>query len=228
MRVVAIASQRGGAGKSTFAANLATLADRADAPSLLIDTDANGSLAAWHGARTGRTPLFTPCPAADIAEALDTARRNAGVEWVFIDSASETNDDVAAIIRLATLVVIPTRPGMFDLSEVPSTIALARRINRPFFVALNAVPSKRGATESPIVAAARRAIRDMGAPVWRGAVAERQAHVHALAAGQAVTEFEKSGPAAEEMRQLWRDVSDAANAMAQYQSSAEPSPDRGN
>ena len=57
----------------------------------------------------------------------------------------------------------------------------------------------------------------MGAPVWRGAVAQRAVYAHALAAGQAVTEFEPTGPAADEMRLLWRDVSEAARAMAQYQ-----------
>ncbi len=35
--------------------------------------------------------------------------------------------------------------------------------------------------------------------------------------GQAVTEFETAGPATEEMQLLWRDVSEAARAMAHYQ-----------
>jgi hypothetical protein len=53
--------------------------------------------------------------------------------------------------------------------------------------------------------------------VWRGVVAQRAVYQHALAAGQAVTEFDANGPAAQEMRQLWRDVSEAARAMAHYQ-----------
>ena len=40
MNIIAIASQKGGAGKSTFAVNLAVLADRRGTPALLIDTDA--------------------------------------------------------------------------------------------------------------------------------------------------------------------------------------------
>jgi chromosome partitioning protein len=216
MHIVAIASQKGGAGKSTFAVNLATLADREDAPALLVDTDTQGSLSVWHRARGTRTPLLVTCRADGLAEVLETAHRHKNIEWVFVDGPAQANEDVATMMLMATLVLIPTRLAVFDLAAVPATIAIARRLHRPFFVALNAVPPKRGITESPIVAAARRAIRDMGAPVWRGAVAQRAVYAHALASGQAVTEFETSGPAADEMRSLWRDVSEAARAMAQH------------
>jgi len=220
MYVIAIASQKGGAGKSTFAVNLATLADRENAPSLLVDTDAQGSLAVWHKGRGARTPLLVGCGPGDLAEVLETARRHKGVEWVFIDGPAQANDDVAAMMAAATLVLIPTRIAVFDLASLPATIAVARRSRTPFFVALNAVPPKRGVVESPVVSAARKAVKDMGAPVWRGAVAQRAAYAHALASGQGVTEFETAGPAADEMRLLWRDVGEAARAMAQYQAAS--------
>jgi chromosome partitioning protein len=220
MYVVAIASQKGGAGKSTFAVNLATLADQENAPSLLVDTDEQGSLSVWHKARGTRTPLLVGCNASDLAEVLETARRHKKIEWAFIDGPAQANQDVAAMMRLATLVLIPTRIGMFDLASLPTTIAVARNSGRPFFVTLNAVPPKRGITESPIVLAARKAVKDMGAPVWRGAVAQRAVYAHALASGQSVTEFEAAGPANDEMRLLWNDVADAARAMAHYQAAS--------
>ncbi len=219
MYIIAIASQKGGAGKSTFAVNLAALADRENAPALLIDADAQGSLAVWHKARRTRTPLLVGCGASELDGVLETARRHKTIEWVFIDGPAQANDEVTAMMKAATLVLIPTRAAVFDLASLPATIAAARRIRRPFFVALNAVPPKRGILESPIVSAARKAVKDMGAPVWRGAIAQRAVYAHALASGQAVTEFETAGPAADEMRLLWRDVSEAARAMAHYQRS---------
>jgi chromosome partitioning protein len=217
MYVVAIASQKGGAGKSTFAVNLATQADREGAPALLIDTDSQGSLSVWHKRRQKRTPLVVPCRPHDIPEVLDMAREHGAIEWVFIDAPPQNNEGIAALMKASTLVLIPTRPAVFDLAALPATIAMARKVRRPFFVALNAVPPKRGAFHSPQVAAARKSIVEMGAPVWRGTVVQRSAYVQALASGEAVTESEPSGPAAEEMRLLWQDVNQAAAAMLHYQ-----------
>jgi chromosome partitioning protein len=217
MYVVMIASQKGGAGKSTFAVNLAVQADQDGAPALLIDTDAQGSLTVWHKLRQKRTPLLVPCRGRDIPEVLEMARQHGAIEWAFIDAPPQSNDEIAGMMKWATLVLIPTRSALFDLAAVPATIAMARKVQRPFFVALNAVPPKRGIFHSPLVADARKSIGEMGAPVWRGTVAQRAAYVHALASGEAVTEFEPNGPAAEEMRLLWRDVSQAAEAMSHYQ-----------
>jgi chromosome partitioning protein len=183
----------------------------------LIDTDAQGSLTVWHNLRALPTPLLVSCRADELDDVLNTARQSGNVEWAFIDGPPQADETIAAMMRPATLVLIPTRPSVFDIASVPTTIAMARKVKRPFFVALNAVPPKHGLLESPVVTAARKSIRDMGAPVWRGAVAQRAVYAHALASGQAVTEFEKAGPATLEMRQLWHDVSEAARAMAHYQ-----------
>jgi chromosome partitioning protein len=52
MKVIVLASQKGGVGKSTLTGNLAVAADLAgDGPAVLIDTDPQGSLSAWWNAR---------------------------------------------------------------------------------------------------------------------------------------------------------------------------------
>jgi chromosome partitioning protein len=70
------------------------------------------------------------------------------------------------------------------------------------------------------VTLARKTIKGMGAPLWRGAVVQRSAYVQSLASGQAVSEFEPDGAAAQEMRQLWRDVREAAYVMARRRQQA--------
>ena len=59
MQVLVIASQKGGAGKTTLAGHLAVQADLVGAgPVALIDTDRQGSLSAWWNVRKAQTPQF--------------------------------------------------------------------------------------------------------------------------------------------------------------------------
>jgi chromosome partitioning protein len=214
MRVVAIASQKGGAGKSTFAVNLAVLANRQAEPALLIDMDEQGSLSVWQGLRKAGTPLVVPSRPEELGEVLEAARRDGRIEWAFLDAPPLSNESVAEMMMAASLVVIPARPAVFDLAAIASTVAMAHELQRPFFVALNAAPPRRGLTEAPDVISARRAIREMNAPVWRGAVAQRSALAQALACGLAAVEFEPNGAAAREMNNLWSDVQRVSEAMA--------------
>lgn len=220
MNVIAIASQKGGAGKSTFAVNLAVLADKTSGPALLVDTDAQGSLSVWRALRPADTPVLIACRSCELAAVIEVARSSGVVEWVFVDAPPHDNADIAVMMQAATLVVVPTRPSLFDVAAVASTVDMARRLRAPFFVALNAVPAKRGASEQPTVAAARKWIRAMNAPLWRGAIGQRAAYAHALASGQGVSELEPSGPATAEMRALWGAVQEAAHAVSARQRSA--------
>ena len=216
MHVIAVASQKGGAGKSTFAVNLAVLADSESAPSLLIDMDEQGSLSVWQSLRKSPTPVVVPSRPDELAEVLDTARRDGRIKWAFLDAPPLSNESVALMMRAASLVLIPARPSVFDLSAITATVAMAHELQRPFFVALNAVPPRRGLTEMPDVINARRAIRNMNAPLWKGAISQRTALAQALASGQSASEFNPGGIAAQEFRALWADVSRVTEAMGKH------------
>ena len=213
MHVVAIASQKGGAGKSTFAVNLAVLADRAGAPALLIDMDEQGSLSVWQALRNKPSPLVVPCRPEELEEVLDAARRDGRIEWAFLDAPPLSNESVAAMMRSASLVLIPARPSVFDIAAIAATVTMANELRRPFFVALNAVPPRRGAAEGADVARARKAISELKAPLWKGAVTHRAAFAQALASGQSAAEFDPDGAAAREMQELWSAVTLVAQTV---------------
>src|SRR5512132_1364764 len=68
MNVIVLASQKGGAGKTTLAAHLAVAAEAAgDGPAVLIDTDPQGPLSAWWNCRVSETPVLAPPTMAELA-----------------------------------------------------------------------------------------------------------------------------------------------------------------
>src|SRR2546426_734192 len=153
MNVIVFASRKGGSGKSTLTAHLAAHVDRASRPCLLIDADPQGSLTLWHGLRgTGEPALKSGLRG--VSGIVKAARHD--YEWTFIDTPPLASAGVNDAIRCATLVVIPTRPTLFDLSAVRETIDLCRAAHKPYAVVINAAPSKREDVEAPIVTQARQ------------------------------------------------------------------------
>src|SRR6266516_908287 len=106
-----------------------------------------------------------------------------GVEWAFIDTAPTLWVVVQEAIRAATLVVIPARPGFFDLAAVAETVKIARERNKPYAVVINAAPVKRDEKEAPAVAASRLKLEALGIPVWSGQISQRAGYMASLAAG---------------------------------------------
>src|SRR6266568_5126129 len=78
-----------------------------------------------------------------------------GHGWVFIDTAPTMWVVVQEAIRAATLVVIPARPGFFDLNAVRETVKTAREQTKPYCVVLNAAPPRRDEKEAPVLAQSR-------------------------------------------------------------------------
>ena len=164
-----------GAGKSTLTAHLAGYAHSLGHRCLVIDADPQGSLSLWHSLRpNGEPPLCRARRAASTAPW--PTPRSQGYEWVFIDTAPTMWLVVQEAIRAATLVIIPARPGFFDLNAVLETVKATRALNKPYAVALNAAPSKRDDREAPVMAQARYFLGQHGIPVWWGQISQRSGY----------------------------------------------------
>src|SRR5262249_6433116 len=181
MNVLAFASRKGGAGKSTLAAHLAAHVQSPMRPCLLIDEDPQGSLSLWNGLHP-ELALSLKRVKRDIGHTVKKAGR-AGFEWIFIDTPSNSSVSVIDAIEAATLVVIPCRPGLFDIDAVQETIAFAQRVRTPYAVVFNGAPPKRQDIESAAVTQARRWLAQMDVPVWGGQITHRASLSLALGEG---------------------------------------------
>jgi chromosome partitioning protein len=201
MNVLAFASRKGGAGKSTLAAHLAVHAHAPNRPCLLIDDDPQGSLTLWNEL-SPESALPLKSVDRDLNHIIKKAKR-AGVEWVFIDTPPNNSASVIDAIEAATLVVIPCRPGLFDIDAVQETIALARHARTPYAVVFNAAPPKRQNIESPAVTVARKYFAQLEAPVWGGQITHRASFALALNNCEATGAYETDSGSAAEIAGLW-------------------------
>ena len=147
MNVIVFASRKGGSGKSTLAAHLAAHVHKATKPCLMIDADPQGSLTLWHKLRgTNEPPIKT---AVNSVSGIIAAAKRDGIEWVFIDTPPNLSAVVDDAIKNATMVIIPARPGVFDVNAVQETIQTCRAARKPYAVVINGAPARTGRRRKP-------------------------------------------------------------------------------
>src|SRR3954451_21745039 len=101
MYTVVLASQKGGAGKTTLAAHLAGAAEEAGVgPAVLIDTDSQGSLSAWGNARQADTPALAPCAIAELRSTF-ASLAEASYRLAIIDTPPAITEAIRAVVELA-------------------------------------------------------------------------------------------------------------------------------
>jgi chromosome partitioning protein len=197
MHIIAVASQKGGSGKTTLAGHLAVAADRAEAgPVALVDTDPQGSLSEWWNARKSETPLFARTGTARLAADIERMR-GLGIKLLIIDTPPAIEATIVEVMRLVDLVVIPARPSPHDLRAAGATVELAQRLGKPLVFVLN------GATpRARITAEAAMALSQHGtlAPV---VIHHRTAFAASMIDGRTVMEVQGDERSSSEIMQLW-------------------------
>lgn len=197
MKTLGVLSQKGGVGKTTLAVHLAVLAD-----AVLVDTDPQRSAYGWKRVREAERPIVTYQPVEALAETLGKIK-SAGAKRVIVDTAGKATGELTEVARLSDLVVIPTRTGAFDLNALGPTVSLVKATGRRAVFVLNHTPAPRPEGEMSVVREARDALEVFKLPIAPVALTQRAVLQHSLNSGHAVTEFEPTGKAAAELRELW-------------------------
>lgn len=202
MRVLAMASQKGGSGKTTLSGHIAVQAQLAGAgPVVLIDIDPQGSLADWWNERNTEFPAFAQTTVARLAGDLELLRQQ-GFKLAVIDTPPAITMAIQSVISVAELIVIPTRPSPHDLRAVGATVDLCDRAGKPLIFVVNGATPKAKITYEAAVALSQHGTV---APVT---VHHRTDFAASMIDGRTVMETDPNGRSAEEIAELWRYISD--------------------
>lgn len=200
MQTIVIAGQKGGSGKTTLAVHLAIEAKRQGRKVALIDADPQGSATAWAQARKSDDLPVAKLNPAQVQDALRMAAAD-GFDLAIIDTPPHASSRVSHLMESADLIMLPVQPSALDLAALPAALELVRASGSKAALVLSSAPVGVGET-----AETRKALEQTGWPVLETVIHLRMAFRRALAHGQAVAEFEPSGKAAFEIRQIWREI----------------------
>ena len=202
MRVLAMASQKGGSGKTTLSGHLAVQAQRSGAgPVVMIDIDPQGSLADWWNERQDEFPAFAQTTVSRLAADLESLKQQ-GFKLAMIDTPPAITMAIQSVINVAELVVVPTRPSPHDLRAVGATVDLCDRAGKPLIFVVNAATQHARITSEAAVALSQHGTV---APVT---VHHRVDFAASMIDGRTVMEVDPNGKSAAEIAALWNYVSD--------------------
>ena len=140
-KVVTVAQQKGGSGKTTLAANLAVEFRRRGLRVALLDTDPQGSLGRWFMARRDRLGdpgmEFSTASAWGVSYECEKLKKQADV--VIVDTPPKVDADLRPALREADLVLVPVAASMVDLWATDGVFDLIGREGRRAVIVLNRV-----------------------------------------------------------------------------------------
>ncbi len=200
MKVIAVASQKGGTGKTTLCGHLAVQAERAGAgPVALIDTDPQGSLSDWWNSRGAESPAFVQTTLATLPHDL-VALRDAGVALVFIDTPPAMTFAIVDVVANADLVLIPVRPSPHDLAAAGATVDLVEKLGKPLVFVLNGASPRARITSEAAIALSQHGT------VATGFVHHRTDFASSMIDGRTVMELPRAPRSSAEIEALWEYV----------------------
>lgn len=198
MKVISFVTQKGGSGKSTLCVSLAVAAQEAGRSVCILEMDRQATITEWYQTREeGKGPEVAQVEA-DRLDGVIAKLKTADYDYVFIDTPGVDNPGTAGAIRAADLCIVPCRPTPADLRAFKPTLAAIQRLGKEFAFVLNQTPPR-----SYRVRDTAEGLAVMGV-LADTTIVMRNDHQDAIGLGLGVTELNPTGPAADEIRRLWK------------------------
>ncbi|MFN3233440.1 MAG: ParA family partition ATPase [Alphaproteobacteria bacterium] len=207
-KIIAVAQQKGGAGKTSVAAHLATALGQSGKTVGLIDVDPQQSLSAWHDHRVERYGDEYALDFATVegwkapAQITQMKRKN---DFIVIDTPPHAETAARQAVREADLVLIPLQLSPMDVWAMRATLDLVDRARTGFLLVLNRVPPRSNLADD-----LRAELKKEKLPVAKTTLGNRTAFASSLMEGRGITEASPRSRAGQEMAALAKEVAKKA------------------
>lgn len=204
-KVITIAQQKGGSGKTTIAANLAAVfAIKNNLSTTILDTDPQGSLGKWFITRQEKlksknTIQFKTASLWGAQYEAKSLKEKS--DLVIIDTPPKIDADGRPAIEVADLVLIPISPSQVDFWATESIIELAKREKKEILILINRANAK-----SKLIKEAVKFVNDMKVKKAKTILGNRQIFVSSMGLGLTVVEKQRTGKGSLEMLSLAKEI----------------------
>ena len=200
-KVITIAQQKGGTGKTTLAVHLAlAFIKYHNLKIAIIDTDPQGSLGKWFMIRTEKNisnKNLTFKTASLWGAQYESKSLKKDHDIVIIDTPPKIESDARPAIEAADLVLIPVAPSHVDFWATEAIIDIAKKAKRKILIQIN-----RANHRSKLISQTLEYINSLKVKATDSLIGNRQIFVSSMGIGKTAVEKQRSGKAIEEIKDI--------------------------
>src|SRR6056300_981576 len=204
-KIITIAQQKGGSGKTTLAANLAvSFSLRHNLKTAILDADPQGSLGKWFIQRESKLKdknLIKMKTSSLWGVQYESNSLKDKTDMIIIDTPPKIDADGRPAIQIADLILIPVSPSQVDFWATESIIDLAQREKKKILVVINRANAK-----SRLLNEAKQFISKMKVNQSNTIIGNRQIFISSMGLGLSAIEKQKSGKGSTEISSLASEV----------------------
>ena len=200
-KVIAIAQQKGGTGKTTLAVHLAlAFIKYHNLKVAIIDTDPQGSLGKWFMIRTEKklsNDNLTFKTASLWGAQYESKTLKNDHDIVIIDTPPKIESDARPSIEAADLVLIPMSASHVDFWATGAIVDIAKKANKKILIQIN-----RSNQRSKLITKTNDFIKSLNLLSTKTIIGNRQIYASSMGEGKTAVEKQKKGNAVEEIKNL--------------------------
>lgn len=203
--IIGILNQKGGAGKTTISVNLARALQKEGQKVLLVDSDPQGSARDWHAAGNGEliTVVGLDRPTLD----KDIKAMANGYDWILIDGAPQLAEMAVSAIKCSDIILIPVQPSPYDIwatEDLVDVIKARQQVTDGCPKAAFVI--SRQITNTNLGKEIRDVLMGYELPVFKNGTFQRIIYAKTAANGSTVLDTEPNGEAANEIKELIKEL----------------------